>query len=65
MAENDEVFFRPRTAMESPDKDKSLLEEIVKFNVEKSEHLERSWGRRALSFKLPRSWRTTSNKSIR
>uniref|UniRef100_K1R5N2 cAMP-specific 3',5'-cyclic phosphodiesterase n=1 Tax=Magallana gigas TaxID=29159 RepID=K1R5N2_MAGGI len=64
MAENDEVFFRPRTAMESPDKDNSLLEEIVKFNVEKSERLERSWGRRALSFKLPRSWRTTSNKSI-
>lgn len=67
MAESDDVFLRPRAMMESPDResDKSLLEEIVKFNVEKSERLERSWKRRALSFKLPRSWRTTSNKSIR
>lgn len=67
MAESDDVFLRPRATMESPDResDKSLLEEIVKFNVEKSERLERSWKRRALSFKLPRSWRTTSNKSIR
>lgn len=65
MAENDDVFIRPRATMEASEKDddKSVLEEIVKFNVEKSERLERSWGRRALSFKLPRSWRTTSSKS--
>jgi hypothetical protein len=67
MAENDDVFIRPKATMEASDKedDKKVLEEIVKFNVEKSERLERekSWGRRALSFKLPRSWRTASSRS--
>lgn len=65
MAENDEVFFRLRTVMEFLDKDNFLLEEIVKFNVEKSERLERSWGRRVLFFKLLRLWRIISNKFIR
>lgn len=37
MAENDEVFFRLRTVMEFLDKENFLLEEIVKFNVEKLE----------------------------
>lgn len=65
MAENDEVFFRLRTVMEFLDKDNFLLEEIVKFNVEKSERFERSWGRRVLFFKLLRLWRIISNKFIR
>lgn len=37
MVENDEVFFWLRMVMEFLDKENFLLEEIVKFNVEKLE----------------------------
>lgn len=37
MVENDEVFFWLKMVMEFLDKENFLLEEIVKFNVEKLE----------------------------